>query len=292
MKTHAVIGGGGVKLHVREWGRGDAPPILFIHGWSQNHLCWQKQYESRLAAEFRLVAFDLRGHGMSEAPEASEHYTEPQSWAADVAAIVEQLDLNRPVLVGWSYAGFVICDYIRTYGQDAIAGVNFVGAAVTLDQTALGSLIGPGFLDHVAGATTDDLPSNIQAIRGFLRSCTVRPLPRDDYETALCWNMIVRPKVRAALVTRVINSDDVLSTLERPVLVIQGRNDSVVLPAMGDHILKMCRTSTASWYPDVGHAPFLEETARFNRELTEFAREATTSHLSTGPLIGKVGARP
>lgn len=281
MKIHTVVGGRGVKLHVREWGKDDAPSILFIHGWSQNHLCWQKQYESPLAEEFRLVAFDLRGHGMSEGAEASEHYTEPQSWAADVAAIIEQLALDPPILVGWSYAGFVICDYIRTYGQDAIAGINFVGAAVTLDQAALGTLIGPGFLDYVQGATADDLPSNIQAIRGFVRNCTVRPLPRDDYETALCWNIIVPPKVRSALVTRTINSDDVLSTLEKPVLMTQGRSDAVVLPAMGDHILKMCRTSTASWYPDVGHAPFLEETARFNRELAEFVRKATKSYLST-----------
>ena len=39
MQVHTVTGGGGVRLHVREWGRADGAPILFIHGWSQNHLC-------------------------------------------------------------------------------------------------------------------------------------------------------------------------------------------------------------------------------------------------------------
>ena len=68
MQVHTVTGGGGVRLHVREWGNADGPPVVFIHGWSQNHLCWDKQYESALRDEFRLVAFDLRGHGMSEAP--------------------------------------------------------------------------------------------------------------------------------------------------------------------------------------------------------------------------------
>ena len=57
----------------------------------------------------------------------------------------------------------------------------------------------------------------------------------------------------------------------------QGRSDTVVLPAMGEQILKKCRTSTASWYPETGHAPFLEDTARFNRELAEFARQASAS---------------
>src|SRR5258708_39319382 len=62
MKVHVVRGGGGLRLHVREWGKADGPPILFLHGWSQNHLCWAKQYESSLTGEFRLVACDLRGH--------------------------------------------------------------------------------------------------------------------------------------------------------------------------------------------------------------------------------------
>ena len=115
-EIHTVKGGGGLRLHVREWGKPDGPPILFIHGWSQNHLCWAKQYESALADEFRLVAYDLRGHGMSEAPLEPEHYTDGKLWADDVAAIIDQLRLDRPVLVGWSYGAFVICDYVRTHG--------------------------------------------------------------------------------------------------------------------------------------------------------------------------------
>jgi len=277
MKIHSVTGGGGLKLHVREWGKADAPAILFIHGWSQNHLCWIRQYESQLADAFRLVAFDLRGHGMSEAPEAQEHYTEPRAWADDIAAIVDQLRLDHPILVGWSYGGFVICDYVRAYGQDAIAGINFVGAAVTLGTTAFGVLIGPGLIDHVPGATADDSFANIQAIRAFVQGCTMRPLARDEYEMALCWTIMVSPKIRAALVARTIDSDDVLNTLKRPVLVTQGRSDTVILPAMAERILEKCRTSTASWYPEIGHVPFLEDSRRFNSELADFVRRTRAS---------------
>ena len=87
-------------LHVREWGNPDGSPIVFIHGWSQSHLCWHRQTESRLCDEFRLVAFDLRGHGMSEAPPQSQHYTHAGPWAYDLAAIIEELELERAVLVG------------------------------------------------------------------------------------------------------------------------------------------------------------------------------------------------
>jgi non-heme chloroperoxidase len=78
MQTHNVTGGAGLRLHVREWGIDAAPSILFVHGWSQNHLCWRNQYESPLAQEFQLIALDLRGHCMSDAPTGTEHYTEPQ----------------------------------------------------------------------------------------------------------------------------------------------------------------------------------------------------------------------
>jgi pimeloyl-ACP methyl ester carboxylesterase len=277
MKTHTVRGGGGLQLHVREWGKADGPPILFIHGWSQNHLCWGKQYESALRDEFRLVAYDLRGHGMSEAPLGPGHYTDAKLWADDLAAIIGQLGLERPVLVGWSYGAFVICDYVRTYGQDRIAAVNFVEGAVKLGEAAFGTLIGPGFLDHFVDLTADDLPTNIRGTRAFLRACTAEPLAADDFETALCWNMVVAPRIRASLAARQIDGDDVLRTLMVPLLVTQGRADTVVLPAMAEHILAVCPAAEASWYEGAGHLPHLQEPERFNRELAALTRRVRAS---------------
>jgi len=269
MKVHTVEGGGGLRLHVREWGKPDGPPILFIHGWSQNHLCWAKQYDSALADEFRLVAYDLRGHGMSEAPLEPEHYTDATLWADDVAAIIGQLELDRPVLVGWSYGSFAICDYVRLHGQDRIAAINFVEGTVKLGESSFGTLIGPGFVDHFVDATADDLPTNIRAMRSFVRTCLAKPLPEDDFVTAVCWNVVVPAAVRANLAAREIDSDDVLRRLRVPLLVTQGRADSVVLPAMAEHILATCPTAEASWYDGVGHVPHLEEPERFNHELAE-----------------------
>ena len=272
MRAHSVRGGGGLRLHVREWGPADGPPILFIHGWSQNHLCWIKQYESALAEEFRLVAYDLRGHGMSEAPLEPEHYADGKLWADDVAAIIDELGLERLVLVGWSYGPFAICDYIRAYGQDRIAAINFVEAAVKMNAAAFGTLIGPGFLDHFAGATVDDLPTNIATMRSFVRTCVVRPVSDDDLQTAMCWNVVVPAAVRANLGARDLDYDDVLQALTVPVLVTQGTADSVVLPAMARHILATCPTAQASWYDGVGHVPHLEDPDRFNRELAALTR--------------------
>jgi non-heme chloroperoxidase len=271
-RIHTVRGGGGLRLHVREWGRPDGPPILLIHGLSQSHLCWARQYQSALAEEFRLVAYDLRGHGMSAAPLEPEHYTDGALWADDLAAVIEQLGLERPVLVGWSYGGFIICDYLRAHGQDRIAAIDFAGAVVTLGEAAFGTLIGPGFLDHFPAATADDLPTNIQAIRALVKAWPVRPYPPEEVETLLCSAMVVPARIRANLAAREIDGDDVLRTLGVPLLVSHGRADTVVLPAMAEHVLATCPTAEPSWYDGVGHTPFLEDPERFNREVAALTR--------------------
>jgi non-heme chloroperoxidase len=272
MKTHTVRGGGGLRLHVREWGPPDGAPILFVHGLSQTHLCWDRQIESPLRDEFRLVAFDLRGHGMYEAPLEPEQYTDARLWADDLAAIIDELRLERPVLVGWSYGPFVICDYVQAYGQEQVGAIDFVGGAVKLGEAAFGNLLGPGFLDHFADMTADDLPTNIRGMRGLVRAFAASLLAADDVETLLAASMTVPARVRANLAARAVDCDDVLRTLEVPLLVSHGRLDPVVLPATAEHVLATCPTAEASWYDGAAHVPFLEEPERFNRELAALTR--------------------
>ena len=183
MKIHTVKGAAGVNLHVREYGKSTGIPILLIHGWSQSHLCWSQQYESSLKDDVQMIGLDLRGHGMSDAPIEIDQYTDGDKWADDIAAIMDQLALDRPILVGWSYGGFVISDYVRKYDQVKIAGINFVAAAVVLGAKAFGA--GPGFLENAPGACDVDVPTNIAAIRRFLRACIVKPIGQHDFEVAL-----------------------------------------------------------------------------------------------------------
>jgi non-heme chloroperoxidase len=274
MKIHTVKGAAGVNLHVREFGKSTGIPILLIHGWSQNHLCWSKQFDSSLIGEAQMIAIDLRGHGMSDAPSEMDQYTDGNKWADDIEAVIDKLALDRPILVGWSYGGYIISDYVLRKGQDKISGINFVAAAVALGPKAFGSLIGPGFLRNAPTASQDDLPTNIGAIRSFLRACIVQPISQDDFEEILAFNMVVKPSVRGAMTQRELDFAPLLEEITVPVLVTHGRSDTVVLPAMADYILKHCKTAKASWYEGVGHAPFLEEPLRFNAELENFAKSA------------------
>ena len=275
-----VRGGGGLELDVREWGDAQGPPIVFVHGWSQSQLCWSRQIAGPLAEDFRLVTFDLRGHGMSAQPLGAEHYLDASLWADDLRAVIEQAELERPVVVAWSYGGFVVTDYLRAYGEDGIAGIDLVGGTVL--RTAGFDHIGPGLLENAGEACGRDLPTSIAAVRRFLRACTAQPLRDDDWSTALCWNMVVPPAVRQALLAREIDADDVLSALTVPVLVTHGREDAIVLPSMAEHVLAVCPTARASWYEGVGHAPFLEDPERFDRELAAFAGAAAPAQGAGG----------
>jgi non-heme chloroperoxidase len=272
--THEILGGGGVRLHAREWGNPEGPGILFIHGWSQSDLCWLKQLQGDLARTFRLVTFDLRGHGLSETPSQPERYADGQLWADDVASVIDQTGLERPTVVAWSYGGYVVADYLRAYGDARIGGIDLVGAAVILRPPTFNHL-GPGLLENAQEMCVPDLFVNIAATRRFLRACTSRPLDDEELTAALGWNMVVPSAVRGALISRELDGSDVLASVSVPVLVTHGHDDAIVLPSMAEHTLSVCAAATPSWYEGVGHMPFWEAPDRFDRELAGLADSAT-----------------
>ncbi|CAN7368309.1 alpha/beta hydrolase [Phenylobacterium sp. LjRoot219] len=274
MPMHTVEGGGGVQLHVRDWGDPGAPPILFLHGWSQHHLCWAKQFTSELSDSFRIMAMDLRGHGQSDAPLEAANYTTGVLWADDVAAVMASLGLAKPLLVGWSYGGLIIGDYLRKHGGSAIAGINLVAPAIGIGPAWFGPFIGPAFLDHAPAACSGDQAVALPAIQAFLRACLVKPVAARDRELAIGWTMLVLPEVRAGLLARDEDFRPEYAKFSKPMLVSYGAADTVLLPATAQALKAAAPGCRLSEYPDVGHAPFFEEPARFNRELAEFARDA------------------
>lgn len=268
-RLHRIEGGDGLPLLVAEGGRAEGPPILLLHGFSQCHLCWYRQFEGRLGEQYRLIAPDLRGHGGSAKPEDPTAYSNGQLWADDLAAVIATLGLSRPVVVAWSYAGAAVCDYLRHHGAEALAGINFVGAVVKLGPDAV-SLLGPDLLESTPGLLSSDPGRNVVAAHRFVRGTASGPLSRDDHDMALASTMMVPPAVRRLVLGRKENYDEILSDLSLPVLVTAGSSDAMVSPRMAEHIAETVPGARLSRYPAVGHAPFLEARDRFDRELAEF----------------------
>jgi pimeloyl-ACP methyl ester carboxylesterase len=271
MKSYTVTGGGGVKLHVEEAGNPYGPPILFIHGFSQCGLCWNKQFDSFLAEGHRLVRMDLRGHGLSDKPK--DAYGDSKLWAEDVAAVIEALDLDRPILSGWSYGGVVICDYLRFNGTDRIGGVHLVAAVSKLGEAVVPHL-GEEFVSLIPGFFSTDAEESAAALGRFMRIAVAAEPTREDHYFALGYNTIVPPHVREALFSRSLDNDDLLTTLSAPVLLSYGANDEIVLLSMGEHHKVVMPNATYSVHQGIGHAPFHEDADRFNRDLAAFALAA------------------
>ena len=81
MRSQTIVGGGGTPLHVIDTGNPRGRSIIFIHGFSQCSLAWNRQLSSDLGNDYRLIAMDLRGHGLSGRP---QEYSQSQLWADDV----------------------------------------------------------------------------------------------------------------------------------------------------------------------------------------------------------------
>ncbi len=214
-----------------------------------------------------MVTFDLRGHGNSDKPLVAEAYRESRRWADDIDAIIRRVGLHKPVLAGWSYGGRVMCDYLTHYGDGGIAALNYIAATSTTKSGVFGP--GMGFLPAM---TSVDLTTNIEATQEFLVSCFKVQPSAADMATALAYNMMVPPKVRGFLGGRRANYDDVLSRVKVPVLVTQGREDQLVLPAMSEHTLSVVKHAKAVFYDSVGHSSFYEVPDRFNADLAAFVR--------------------
>lgn len=264
IKAHTVTGDGGAKLCVQETGKRSGKPILFIHGFSQCSLAWSKQMHSDLADSFRLLALDLRGHGLSDKPR--DAYGTSEIWANDIHAVIQQLELNKPLLVGWSYGGPIISDYVARHGEGAIAGSNWVAAVCRLGEPLM-PFLGAQFLAAAPGFFSDNVEESVSALRTLIRLCIPSGLSREEELLMLGFNVAVPPHVRAGLLSRNLNNDSVVAGMKKPMLITWGERDLVVLPAMLEHITGLAPHAKVSMYPGAGHAPFWDTPERFNREL-------------------------
>lgn len=275
MMDHKIVGGGGIQLHLVETGNASGRPILFLHGFSQ---CWRSwirqmkngQLDSDLTADFRLVAMDIRGHGLSDKPR--DAYTDSQLWADDVNAAIQTLQLDHPILCGWSYGPLIMLDYIRHYGESEIAGMVFVGGVTGLGTPKVLSVLTPEFLSLVPGFFSDDATANRRSLASLIRLCLLQAPSANDFAQMLDYNLSVPTYVRQGLFGRTLDNADLLPSIRKPVLSIQGEHDAVVKPAALEHHKADLPHAQILVIPNAGHAAFWDEAPTFNQHLRDFSR--------------------
>lgn len=256
-------------ISAQEWGNPNGAEVLFIHGFSQSHLSWLRQVESELANQFRLITYDVRGHGGSDKPPDQAYYKGHKRWADELKSVIEAARLKHPVLVGWSYGGRIISEYLMEYGDMSIAGINFVAAFTKV----VPEFLGPAAL-AARKMASENLAENIENTLLFLKLSTAKALPPDEFEMMLAYNMIVPAKVRSHLLARPTPYEEGLKKIKVPVLVTHGLEDQVALIPTAHYTVSVIPNARSSFYERVGHLPFWENIPRFNRELTEFVTNA------------------
>lgn len=215
---------------------------------------------------------------MSEKPSALEAYRQALLWADDVQAVITALALDKPILVGWSYGGYIINDYLALYGSEMVGDINYVCAGVLMGVEKAPGMLGSEFIETLPGLCSENLDDNMSAVRKLLRLIFERQPPQDEFEELIASNMITPPVARKGMVSRVIERDAVMQALKIPVLVTEGEKDRVVLSSHTKHLLSCIPHAQASFYAGVDHSPHMEEPGRFNSELALFARGCNRSH--------------
>lgn len=275
-KLTRVVGHGGAKIAVFEYGDPAGPEILFVHGLSQSHRSWSKQYQAPEMQKFRMVVIDLRGHGVSEAPDDIASYNRADVWADDINAVIKAMHLTKPTVVAWSFGGTILCDYVRKYGDRNLGSIVFVGAATKIGPEDAKEHFGSGMSTSL-GMLNPQPEINIPATIEFIKLFTRRALPSDDFHEVLSYNRSVSSEIRSAMLSRIIDGDDVLTRIRVPTLIAHGENDTIMSITSAWHIASKVKPSRISIYSRGAHAVFMDFPERFNLEIAEMVTAANLS---------------
>lgn len=257
---------------MREAGPADAPAILFLHGWSQSSLSFDRQFSGPLAGRFRLVAPDLRGHGASDRP-ADPEATDSAVWAEDIAAVIAALDLGRPLAVGWSMGGWIIGDMLRHLGP-VFGGIVTIGSVARIGAAADPAMMARRKPDvRAAGMMDDDPAAQIAAAIAFARAMTAAPLSKRDLAWHVALMMACPPAMRRAARQR---DEDWRADFARhreaglPALVLQGGAERVCFEPQARETAEALGADLRL-IPGAGHMPFWEQTGTVDAAIAEFA---------------------
>ncbi|MCQ1781399.1 alpha/beta hydrolase [Neorhizobium galegae] len=272
-KEYTVKSPDGVVIAVEETGNPAGQAIVFVHGLLGSRINWDKQTTDPDLQKFRLITYDLRGHGLSGKPDDAEAYQEGRRWADDLAAVLKESKAKNPVLVGWSLGGVVLSNYLAAHGDAGIGGLVYVDGVIELKP----DLITP-HPEVYAGLASQDLRTHLDTVRTFLALCFQTQPDQATFERLLS-NAATASWVMTRTVPSIaVQAEEGLPKAKVPVLLIYGGKDNLVRPEASITRAKSLNGQIKSKiYDNSGHAPFLEEAARFNKDLTEFAVSAEGS---------------
>jgi len=265
-KEYRVTAPDGVSIAVQESGNPDGAPIIFIHGLLGSRLNWDAQVQSPALQRFRLITYDMRGHGLSGKPTDAASYAEGRRWADDLAVVIEASQARKPTLVGWSLGGVVISNYLAKHGDSRIAGAVYVNGVIEMKPDQI--------VSHPAiyrDLVSQDLKTHLDTVRDFLRLCFHTQPDAPTFERLLANAAMASWDMQRAVMSISVEAVEGLGKANVPVLLLYGERDALVQARPAINRARQLNPRVQSkLYAESGHAPFLEEANRFNGDLAAF----------------------
>jgi len=269
--SYMVTSKDGVKLAVQESGDPNGPPIVFIHGLLGSRLNWDAQVQSADLRQYRIITYDLRGHGLSDKPTGAEPYHDGRRWADDLDAVIKGSHAKKPVVVGWSLGGAVISNYLATYGDHDIAGAVYVDGVVEL---AAGQIV--DHPDVYRDMNSLDLKTHLDGERTFVGLCFNHRPDNETFSRLLANAAMASWDMQREIPTMTVFAAEGLGKARVPLLFIYGGRDALVdTPTTLARAVALNPRVQTKVYADAGHASFIEEPDRFNRDLAAFVRSTS-----------------
>ncbi len=259
----------GVKLHVTDIGEGK--PIVLIHGWPLSDAMYEYQYQYLAQKGFRVIGITLRGFGQSDRPYGRYDF---DVFSDDIKVILEKLKIQDATLGGFSMGGAVVTHYVTKYNSAHVSKLALFAAAAPswikrdgfpygltkeeADGVINATLTGRQDLIAGFGAGFPAKEGNIsQHVEKWLENINLQ-----------AWPYAVTQSITAL---RDLDLRDELEKIDIPVVIFQGTQDKLIEYALAEQLYKGIKNSYIVKFENSGHALFVEEAEKFNRELEKFA---------------------
>ncbi len=268
------VAGDGAEIYYKDWGSGD--PIVFSHGWPLSADAWDPQMLFFGRQGYRVIAHDRRGHGRSSQGWDHNDY---DTWADDLAGLINQLDLSDVTLVAHSMGGGEIARYVGRHGTSRLARMVFIGAVPPLmlqtdaNPGGLPLSVFDGLRAGVAENRSQFYKDTSVAFFSYNRpGANVSEATKDQF-----WRLGMQSGIKASYdcIAQFSETDftEDLKQIDVPALFMAGDDDQIV-PYEDASVLaaKLAQSGSLKIYPGFSHGMAITEADTINADLLTFIR--------------------
>ena len=264
---HGFTASDGARIAYSDQGNGR--PLVLLHGLMAHSGFFEAQ--SGLASDFRLICIDLRGHGVSETGDGPPTV---ERLARDVTELVDSLDLNDAIGLGWSLGAPVLWHVLTGPAADRFAGaaiVDMTPRVLNDDEWELG--LSREVCEDRAGAIADDFRSFALAAGQAVFAQPIAEPSRSKADWAGQEFARNDPAAMHALWQSLVAQDlrDALGRIRQPTLIIHGAQSHLYGSDTADYLASALPHAKAIQFDRSGHSPHIEEPELFNQAIKDFA---------------------